>query len=177
MADTKTVAPKEGAFTRFWNWLTETQAWTSIFRHDMPTTDRNRVLVMLSNVFLHLHPVRLRKSGVRLPFAIDAEIDRARQRGAHPRIRAVRADQQIEGGALSVRQDKSRALQSTSSTATPWCTRAPARSAASSRSRFSRPRWIVHVGNRAGTRSRGTGTTDGRTRNRARGASREIRRA
>src|SRR5438552_12379597 len=68
MADTKTVAPKKSALTRFWNWLTETQAWTSIFRHDMPTTDRNRVLVMLSNVFLHLHPVRIRKSGVKLRY-------------------------------------------------------------------------------------------------------------
>ena len=47
MADTKTVAPKEPALTRFWNWLTETQAWTSIFRHGRPDTDRNRVLVML----------------------------------------------------------------------------------------------------------------------------------
>ena len=70
MADTKTIAPKEGALTRFWNWLTETQAWTSVFRHDRPNTDRNRVLVMLSNVFLHLHPVRLRKSGVKLRYPI-----------------------------------------------------------------------------------------------------------
>jgi quinol-cytochrome oxidoreductase complex cytochrome b subunit len=68
MADTKTVAPKEGAGTRFWNWLTETQVWTSIFRHDRPDTDRGRVLVMLSNVFLHLHPVRIRKSGVKLRY-------------------------------------------------------------------------------------------------------------
>ena len=68
MADTKTVAPKESGLERFWNWLTETQAWTSIFRHGRPTTDRNRVLVMLSNVFLHLHPVRIRKSGVKLRY-------------------------------------------------------------------------------------------------------------
>src|SRR5260221_476089 len=68
MADTKTVAPKEGPGTRFWNWLTETQVWTSIFRHDRPDTDRGRVLVMLSNVFLHLHPVRIRKSGVKLRY-------------------------------------------------------------------------------------------------------------
>jgi quinol-cytochrome oxidoreductase complex cytochrome b subunit len=66
MATTKTIEPKEGGLVRFWNWLTETQAWTSIFRHGRPTTDRNRVLVMLSNVFLHLHPVRIRKSGVKL---------------------------------------------------------------------------------------------------------------
>src|SRR6266511_5116829 len=68
MANIKTVAPKEGAGTRFWNWLTETQAWTSIFRHGRVDNDRNRVLVMLSNVFLHLHPVRIRKSGVKLRY-------------------------------------------------------------------------------------------------------------
>ena len=68
MADTKTIEPKEAALVRFWNWLTETQAWTSIFRHGRPTSDRNRVLVMLSNVFLHLHPVRIRKSGVKLRY-------------------------------------------------------------------------------------------------------------
>src|ERR1700687_5673 len=68
MADTKTIAPKEGALERFWNWLTETQPWTSIFRHGRATTDRNPVLGMLSNVFLHLHPVRIRKSGVKLRY-------------------------------------------------------------------------------------------------------------
>jgi hypothetical protein len=54
MADTKTIDPQEGALVRFWNWLTETQIWTSVFRHGKPTTDRNRVLVMLSNIFLHI---------------------------------------------------------------------------------------------------------------------------
>ena len=68
MADTKIIAPKESALERSWNWLTETQIWKSVFRHDAPISDRNRVLVVLSNVFLHLHPVRLRKSGVRLRY-------------------------------------------------------------------------------------------------------------
>src|SRR6266404_5304817 len=66
--ETKTVNPKEPAPTRFWNWLTETQVWKSVFRHNRPDNDRNRVLVMLSNVFLHLHPVRIRKSGVKLRY-------------------------------------------------------------------------------------------------------------
>ena len=66
--EAKTVKPKEPAGTRLWNWLTETQVWTSVFRHDRPDTDRNRVLVMLSNIFLHLHPVRIRKSGVKLRY-------------------------------------------------------------------------------------------------------------
>src|SRR5207237_5275345 len=54
--------------TWFLNCLTETQALKSIFRHDRPNTDRGRVLVMLSNFFLHLHPVRILKSGVKLRY-------------------------------------------------------------------------------------------------------------
>ena len=29
--ETKTIKPQESAATRFWNWLTETQVWTSVF--------------------------------------------------------------------------------------------------------------------------------------------------
>ena len=50
------------------DWLRGTQVWKSIFRHGPPTTARNRTMVMLSNVFLHLHPVRARASGIRLSF-------------------------------------------------------------------------------------------------------------
>jgi quinol-cytochrome oxidoreductase complex cytochrome b subunit len=46
----------------------KTQLWRSIFRHGMPSTNRNRVLVVMTNVFLHLHPVKIRKSGIRLKF-------------------------------------------------------------------------------------------------------------
>ncbi|MFQ5712573.1 MAG: cytochrome b N-terminal domain-containing protein [Candidatus Scalinduaceae bacterium] len=37
----------------------------SIFRHGMPNTDKNRSLVVTSNVFLHLHPVKVRKHGIK----------------------------------------------------------------------------------------------------------------
>jgi len=39
-----TIAPREGPGTKLWNWLTETQLWKSVFRHDRPDTDRTRVL-------------------------------------------------------------------------------------------------------------------------------------
>ncbi len=48
--------------------LRQTQFWKSIFRHGYPDTQRNRALAVLSNVFLHLHPVRIRKSGLALSF-------------------------------------------------------------------------------------------------------------
>ena len=50
--------------SRTWDYITETQIWRSIFRHGMPANNRNRVLVVMSNVFLHLHPVKIRKSVV-----------------------------------------------------------------------------------------------------------------
>lgn len=44
------------------------QVWKSIFRHPAPRDRRNRVVVMLTNVFLHLHPVSVRKSGISLSY-------------------------------------------------------------------------------------------------------------
>jgi quinol-cytochrome oxidoreductase complex cytochrome b subunit len=60
--------PPEPFLSRTWDYITETQLWRSIFRHGMPSTNRNRVLVVMTNVFLHLHPVKIRKSGIRLKF-------------------------------------------------------------------------------------------------------------
>ena len=49
-------------------YIRNTQVWKSIFRHPAPTDRRNRVVVMLSNVFLHLHPVSIRSSGIALSY-------------------------------------------------------------------------------------------------------------
>lgn len=48
--------------------LRDTQVWNSIFRHGPPDNTRNRSLAVLTNVFLHLHPVKVRKSGLRLKY-------------------------------------------------------------------------------------------------------------
>ncbi len=50
------------------NWLRNSQVWNSIFRHGVPRDRRTRVMAVMSNVFLHLHPVAVRKSGIRLSF-------------------------------------------------------------------------------------------------------------
>jgi len=42
--------------------------WKSIFRHGYPDSDRNRVLAVLSNVFLHLHPTQVAGHAVRLRY-------------------------------------------------------------------------------------------------------------
>src|ERR1022692_2029616 len=48
--------------------VVETQIWKSIFRVGIPNTNRKRVLAMLGNVVLHLHPVKTRKSGVKMRY-------------------------------------------------------------------------------------------------------------
>ncbi|MDA0745984.1 MAG: cytochrome b N-terminal domain-containing protein [bacterium] len=44
------------------------QIWKSIFRHDIPRDERGRAQVVLTNFFLHLHPVRTPKSGIRVRY-------------------------------------------------------------------------------------------------------------
>ncbi|MFQ5688495.1 MAG: cytochrome b N-terminal domain-containing protein, partial [Candidatus Scalindua sp.] len=39
--------------------------WQSVFRHGVPDTDKDRSLVVTSNIFLHLHPVKVRKHGIK----------------------------------------------------------------------------------------------------------------
>ena len=40
--------------------------WRSIFRSGYPNTPRNQMLVVATNVFLHLHPTRIHKTHVRI---------------------------------------------------------------------------------------------------------------
>ena len=47
--------------------IRESQLWKSIFRHPMPLDRRNRIVVMLTNFFLHLHPVSIKKQGIAEP--------------------------------------------------------------------------------------------------------------
>src|SRR6478735_3019166 len=50
------------------NYVRNSQVWNSIFRHGVPRDRRTRVMAIMSNVFLHLHPIAVRKSGIRLSF-------------------------------------------------------------------------------------------------------------
>ncbi len=60
----KTYVPRPGLMDQ----IKDSQIWRSVFRHGYPNTVRNRSLAVLSNVFLHLHPVNVRTSGLRLSF-------------------------------------------------------------------------------------------------------------
>lgn len=46
----------------------ESQIWKSIFRHKLDDTPRNRALAVLTNVFLHIHPARIKRDAVRFAF-------------------------------------------------------------------------------------------------------------
>ena len=50
------------------NTVLDSQIKKSIFRVGIPNTDRKRVLIVLGNVFLHLHPTKVRTSGVKLRY-------------------------------------------------------------------------------------------------------------
>jgi len=53
------------AIVRF---VKESALWRSLFRQPYPTTSRTRALAVMNNVFLHLHPVRVKKHAVRYTY-------------------------------------------------------------------------------------------------------------
>jgi len=48
--------------------VTRSQLYRSIVRSGYPDTPRNQALVVLGNVYLHLHPVRLRRHALAVPY-------------------------------------------------------------------------------------------------------------
>ncbi len=57
-----------GMLRRLGESIRASQLWRSVFRQGIPRDRRSRVLAVMGNVFLHLHPPELRRSGVRLSF-------------------------------------------------------------------------------------------------------------
>ncbi len=52
----------------FWERIKHSRVWKSIFRHGYEDTKRNRVLQIRSNVFLHIHPVKIPAHAYRIRF-------------------------------------------------------------------------------------------------------------
>jgi quinol-cytochrome oxidoreductase complex cytochrome b subunit len=48
--------------------MKESQVWRSLFRQPYPNTSRTRALAVMNNVFLHLHPVRVKRHAVRYTY-------------------------------------------------------------------------------------------------------------
>jgi quinol-cytochrome oxidoreductase complex cytochrome b subunit len=57
-----------GLLDRASTFVTESQVWRSIFRHGYPDTPLNQSLVMMGNVFLHLHPVKVSRQAMRITY-------------------------------------------------------------------------------------------------------------
>ncbi len=55
-----------GVITTLYEKLFHNYIWQSIFRSGYPNTPRNQMLVIATNVFLHLHPTRLHKTHVKI---------------------------------------------------------------------------------------------------------------
>lgn len=55
--------------TRNWRQrITQNRVFRSIFRHSYPDDARTSALVVFSNVFLHLHPIKIRKASLRITY-------------------------------------------------------------------------------------------------------------
>src|SRR5579859_646540 len=48
--------------------MVESQVWRSLFRHGYPDTPLNQSLVMMGNVFLHLHPVKVSRQAMKITY-------------------------------------------------------------------------------------------------------------
>src|ERR1700694_1270488 len=58
--------PGQSLFDKIYDKLFHNYVWQSIFRSGYPNTPRNQMLVVATNVFLHLHPTRLHKTHVKI---------------------------------------------------------------------------------------------------------------
>lgn len=52
----------------FFQKMRKSQVWNSIFRVGPPDNPRNKASIITGNVFLHLHPIKIKKSGVQLGY-------------------------------------------------------------------------------------------------------------
>lgn len=50
------------------DFLTSNRVWRSIFRLEFPSTERGKSEVVVSNLLLHLHPVKVRKDALRFTY-------------------------------------------------------------------------------------------------------------
>ncbi len=49
--------------------ITETRVWRSIFRHGWPDNPLDRSLAMTSNIFLHIHPVKVNRKSLKWSYS------------------------------------------------------------------------------------------------------------
>jgi quinol-cytochrome oxidoreductase complex cytochrome b subunit len=54
----------------FVNRITQTRVWRSVFRHGWPDNPLDRSLTMTSNIFFHLHPVKIDRKSLRWTYSL-----------------------------------------------------------------------------------------------------------
>ncbi|MFQ5900266.1 MAG: cytochrome b N-terminal domain-containing protein [Thermodesulfobacteriota bacterium] len=59
---------EKGLFERLKEKIVDTQVWRSIFRHGYPDSPLNRSLTVISNVLLHIHPVKVRRKALKFRY-------------------------------------------------------------------------------------------------------------
>ncbi len=53
----------------FTDTITRSRVWRSFFRHGMPNNEMDRSLVMTTNLFFHLHPVKVNRRSLRVTYS------------------------------------------------------------------------------------------------------------
>lgn len=56
----KNMLKEKGLFGTLRDVTVNSQVWKSIFRHTFADTPKNRMLKIVSNVFMHLHPAKVK---------------------------------------------------------------------------------------------------------------------
>ncbi|HEY6041455.1 MAG TPA: cytochrome b N-terminal domain-containing protein [Anaerolineae bacterium] len=51
------------------NFITHSRVWRSFFRHGWPDNEMDRSLVMTTNIFFHLHPVKVNRRSLRVTYS------------------------------------------------------------------------------------------------------------
>ena len=54
----------------FLNYITNSRVWRSFFRHGWPDNPLDRSLVMTSNIFFHLHPVKVNRKSLKATYSL-----------------------------------------------------------------------------------------------------------
>lgn len=62
------TSTKRGVLDQVSEAIKGTPVWRSIFRHGYPDTPLNQSLIMMGNVFLHLHPVKVSRQAMKVTY-------------------------------------------------------------------------------------------------------------
>ncbi|MCF6149536.1 MAG: DUF4405 domain-containing protein [Candidatus Kuenenia sp.] len=64
----KKLVKEKGFFGAYFTLVLQSKVWGSVFRHGFSDTPKNRMLKIVSNVFLHLHPAKVKRHAPQFKF-------------------------------------------------------------------------------------------------------------